>query len=49
MLRVERWMGEEFQWLDFVSAGVVNPIRVAHSLMKESSQGCLPLGRVPPL
>lgn len=29
--------------------GVVNPIQVAYALLKESSQGCLPLGRVPPL
>lgn len=29
--------------------GVVNPIQVANALLKESAQGSLPLGRVPPL
>lgn len=29
--------------------GVINPVTVAHKLLQESSQGCLSLGRVPPL
>lgn len=29
--------------------GVPNPINVALKLLEQSSQGCLPLGRVPPM
>ena len=33
----------------FSLVGVVNPVLLAHALLKESCQGCLSLGRVPPL
>ncbi len=36
-------------FLFFSRPGIVNPVLLAHAILKESCQGCLSLGRVPPL